>query len=186
MGSRYRSPFGSKLLDIPASIFKLRWHELSTLSAPQTLRDIEAYMADALEPEKLEAFAHLVECDLGYALYQAVEGTKVALSAQPEATFVFQDGPIDIRTQVSREDFSGWIGRELQILGDCVDGLLTQTGVEPPQVDRVFMTGGSSFIPAVRQLFVDRFGASKIRAGEELTSVATGLAVRAAQEGARG
>lgn len=181
LGSRYRSPFGNKVLEIPASIFKLRWHELSTLSTPQTLRDIEAYQADALEPHKLEAFAHLVEFDLGYALYQAVEQTKVHLSQQPEATFVFQDGPIDIQARVRREDFSLWIGRELQTLSECVDGLLEQTRVEPAQVDCVFMTGGSSFIPAVRQLFVDRFGADKIRAGEELTSVATGLAVRAAQ-----
>jgi hypothetical chaperone protein len=43
----------------------------------------------------------------------------------------------------------------------------------------VFLTGGSSFVPAVRRIFEDRFGASKLRFGGEFTSVASGLALRA-------
>jgi hypothetical chaperone protein len=46
-------------------------------------------------------------------------------------------------------------------------------------VDRVFLTGGSSFVPAVRRLFASRFGKDKIRGGHEFTSVAHGLALRA-------
>ena len=43
------------------------------------------------------------------------------------------------------------------------------------------MTGGSSFVPAVRAIFEQRFGAEKLRGGQELTSVASGLALRAAE-----
>jgi molecular chaperone DnaK (HSP70) len=46
-------------------------------------------------------------------------------------------------------------------------------------VQRVFMTGGTSFVPAVRRIFDERFGHEKIRAGGEMISVATGLALRA-------
>jgi len=45
------------------------------------------------------------------------------------------------------------------------------------------MTGGSSFVPAVRRIFDERFGREKIRAGGEMISVATGLALRAQEEG---
>jgi hypothetical chaperone protein len=47
-------------------------------------------------------------------------------------------------------------------------------------VDRVFMTGGSSLVPAVRALFEDRFGAARVVAGGEFVSVAEGLALMAA------
>jgi hypothetical chaperone protein len=47
------------------------------------------------------------------------------------------------------------------------------------EVDSVFMTGGTSFVPAVRLLFAEKFGADKLRGGGELTSVAEGLALRA-------
>ena len=40
----------------------------------------------------------------------------------------------------------------------------------------------SSFVPAVRRIFTDRFGAEKVTGGEELTSVATGLALRAREQ----
>ena len=64
----------------------------------------------------------------------------------------------------------------------CVDRLMSGSGLAFGEIDRVFLTGGSSFVPAVRQIFVDRFGAEKVTGGEELTSVATGLALRARAE----
>jgi hypothetical chaperone protein len=57
--------------------------------------------------------------------------------------------------------------------------LLSKTGIHPNEIDRVFLTGGSSFVPAVRRIFETRFGAPKIRTGDEFTSVARGLAMRA-------
>ena len=61
-----------------------------------------------------------------------------------------------------------------------MDSLLQRTSVARDDVDAVFLTGGSSFVPAVRRLFVSRFGEHKIRAGNEFTSVAMGLAWKAA------
>ena len=66
-------------------------------------------------------------------------------------------------------------------MADSVDRLLAKTGIPADSVDQVFMTGGTSFVPAVRKLFDDRFGAAKIRAGGEMISVATGLALMAAE-----
>ena len=44
-------------------------------------------------------------------------------------------------------------------------------------IDRVFLTGGSSLIPAIRAMFDRRFGAARIATGGELTSIAHGLAL---------
>ena len=63
----------------------------------------------------------------------------------------------------------------------CVDGLLARAGVSRGDVDQVFLTGGSSFVPAVRRIFATRFGEARLRAGGELVSVASGLALRAAR-----
>jgi len=46
-------------------------------------------------------------------------------------------------------------------------------------VEHVFLTGGSSLVPAVRAIFVQRFGATRIDTGAEFTSVARGLALSA-------
>ena len=47
----------------------------------------------------------------------------------------------------------------------------------PADIDRVFLTGGSSLIPAIRAMFDRRFGAERIATGGELTSIAHGLAL---------
>ena len=66
-----------------------------------------------------------------------------------------------------------------------MDDLLAASSVMPDQVDRVFLTGGSSFVPEIRTVFLRRFGRGKLRTGGELTSVASGLALRALElEGA--
>ena len=122
---------------------------------------------------------HLVEDDLGFALHGAIERAKRALSASAAAAFRFTDGGIDLASDVSRGDFELWIGSEVDAIGACVDGLLSASGLAPGDVATVFLTGGSSFVPAVRRIFADRFGAGRLRGGEELTTVATGLALRA-------
>jgi hypothetical chaperone protein len=62
-----------------------------------------------------------------------------------------------------------------------LDSVLERAGVSGKDVDRVFATGGSSLVPAVRERLAARFGAAKLEGGEELTSVAWGLAARARQ-----
>jgi hypothetical chaperone protein len=44
------------------------------------------------------------------------------------------------------------------------------------------MTGGSSFVPAIRRIFEQKFGDdTPIKAGDEFTSVAIGLAIKGAE-----
>lgn len=85
-----------------------------------------------------------------------------------------------LRAAVDRSSFEHWIESDLVQIAGCIDGLLSSSAAAPADVDAVFLTGGSSFVPAVRRIFESRFGVSKIRGGHEFTSVAMGLARRAA------
>jgi hypothetical chaperone protein len=111
-----------------------------------------------------------------------VQRTKFDLSAAAETEFSFATGPVTIRKKVTRADFEKWIAEELASIEQCVDRLMTASGLTSRDIDRVFLTGGSSFVPAVRQIFTERFGDEKVTGGEELTSVATGLALRAREQ----
>jgi hypothetical chaperone protein len=41
----------------------------------------------------------------------------------------------------------------------------------------VFLTGGTSFVPAVQRLFVERFGSAKLTSADQFESIALGLAL---------
>jgi hypothetical chaperone protein len=179
LGSTYRAMFGREL-EVPVWIYaKLRrWHHLSFLKTKKNLDLIEEIASQADEPEKIEALQHILEYDLGYHLYRAVERAKVALSASDSTEFDFADPPLKIAATITRAQFEAWISEETTAMEECVDRLLASTGIAAKDVDQVFMTGGTSFVPAVRRIFDERFGAEKIRAGGEMISVATGLALR--------
>ena len=180
-GAEFKSVF-DRVLPVPAWIYSHleRWHHLSFLRSPKTLQLLLDLRREAFEPEKLEALLHLVQRDLGFLLFRSVEATKRALSEGDEARFVFEHEDLRIDEPVTRSAFEGWIGEELDAMSACVDGLLRRARLRPDHVDRVFLTGGSSLVPAVRRIFAERFGEEKLRSGGELTSVASGLALRAA------
>ena len=183
MGGEYLSP-PNKFLPIPSWPYERleRWHYLSFLKSPPTLEMLERVRRTASTPERLEAFLLLIKNELGYQLHDAVQRTKFELSAAAVAEFAFESGPVTIRKAVTRVDFEKWIGEEIATMAACVDRLIAASGLAFADVDRVFLTGGSSFVPAVRRIFVDRFGDAKVTGGEELTSVATGLALRAREQ----
>lgn len=181
LGTTYHSMFG-KELPVPVWIYQrlLRWHHLSFLKTKKNMEMLESIASQATEDEPIRRLLHVLENDLGYHLYRAVERTKVALSSAEQALFTFSDEPLVIEAPVTRKAFEGWIEEDMTTMGDCVDRLLARVGVDRKDVNQVFMTGGSSFVPAVRRIFETRFGATKLRAGGEMISVASGLALRAA------
>lgn len=183
MGTTYRSLMGDKDLPVPVWIYSrlLRWHHLSFLKSKKNLEMLEGIASQAKDDKDIRALLHVLENDLGYHLYRAIEKTKVTLSSAEEAVFRFSDDPLEIEAPVTRREFESWIEEEMTKMAACVDRLLARAGVAPGDVDQVFMTGGSSFVPAVRRIFEARFGPAKLRTGGELVSVASGLALRAAQ-----
>ena len=168
---------------VPAWIYANleRWHYLSFLRTANVVEILKSARLRALEPEKIEALITLIDEDLGYHLHQAVQRVKFALSQTNTAEFHFQDGSMDLRIAITREAFEGWIADDLRAIRDCIDALLTNARVTRSQIDRVFLTGGTSLVPAVRRIFIERFGEDRIRTGDEFISVARGLALRAAE-----
>ncbi len=166
---------------VPAWIYANleRWHYLSFLRTHEVTEILRSARLRALEPEKIKALSTLIEEDLGYQLHQAVQRVKFELSHEESAVFRFRDGSMELEIPVTRTEFEGWIADELRSIERCVDELLETSGVSARDVDCVFLTGGSSFVPAVRRIFTKRFGESRIRSGNEFTSVAHGLALRA-------
>jgi hypothetical chaperone protein len=170
-----------KILTVPGWVYiKLeRWHHLSLLRARDVLAMLSGVHAQSLEPEKIAALIHFIKEDLGFHLHRAVQKVKNDLSIAPQAAFQFSDGFVDLAATVERASFEEWISDELEQIARCVDSLLASSGVLPKDVDMVFLTGGSSFVPAVRKIFETRFKKKRICGGNEFTSVARGLALKA-------
>ena len=161
-GSSYKA--FDNVLPIPNRYFTAfaRWEQLALLRASRDMRDIRGLVRTALEPAKLAALVEVLDHNHGYRLYQAVSRLKEALSADEEATFLFEAGSVRIERTVRRAEFES-----LDRAGAAAPSTRRSTrrwpapALGPEGVDRVFLTGGSSFVPAVRRLF-----ARALRGGE--------------------
>lgn len=177
-GDEYRVPMG-KDMPIPIEYFTsfANWHKLSLMRSPRVLRDIEEVARLAHRPEKLRNLLSLIKDESGYHLYQAVSRAKAELSRQEGTRLRFEHEDFTLDREIARAEFEGWIAPELAKLDACIQAVLDQAGMPASGIDRVFLTGGTSFVPAVRSLFERRFGAESLSAGGEFVSVAEGLAL---------
>jgi hypothetical chaperone protein len=176
-GSSYSS-FG-KVLPVPNRYYSTfaRWDQLALMRASRDMREIRSLVREAMEPEKIQRLVETLDENYGYQLYRAVSRLKEALSKEEAATFEFEAGTISLRGGVRRATFEGWIAPELAKIETAVDAALANANLGPDGVDRVFLTGGSSLVPAVRAIFHRRFDTAKIETGAELESIASGLAL---------
>lgn len=176
-GGSYRS-FG-KLLEIPGGYFAdfADWSRLAMMRNRRTLDELRRLQRDAVDPGPVGHMIALIEHEQGFPLYDAVGRLKRALSSEEQAEFRFTGGGVEITAEVRRADFELWIADDLRRIETAMDLALARANVAPEGVDRVFLTGGSSLIPAIRALFDRRFGVERIATGGELTSIAHGLAL---------
>ena len=176
-GGSYRS--FDKLLEIPGGYFSdfSDWSKLALMRNRRTLDALAKLQRSALDPDAIGRMITLVENELAYPLYEAVGQVKRALSSEAQAEFRFEGGGLNISRDISREDFESWIALDIARISASVDDALALAGKSAAQIDRVFLTGGSSLIPAIRRIFTERFGEERIADGGELTSIAHGLAL---------
>ncbi|NEJ71611.1 Hsp70 family protein [Rhizobium phaseoli] len=176
-GSHFKS--FDKILEVPSNYYSSfgRWNQLSIFKTTREFEDLKKLVRTSLEPEKLEIFIDLIDHDEGYPLYQAVSATKMALSAAEEAPFDFAPLGRSGHRSIRRSDFEGWIAEDLARIEGALDDLLDKTRTKPGEIDKVFLTGGTSFVPAVRRIFTERFERDRIESGGELLSIAHGLAL---------
>ena len=173
-----------KWLDLPGHYHAdfARWNRLAVMKTPETLKELERLAAAAEDPTGLERLIEVIEEDLGYPLYRAVSEVKTRLSSAEEAPLVFRHRGLVIEETVRRADFETWIADDLEKIDAACAAAIEASGLAPDEIDRVFLTGGTSFVPAVRRLFVDRFGETRIETGDQLLSIAYGLALIGAEE----
>jgi len=110
-------------------------------------------------------------------MFDQVEKAKIALSSAERAAVRLRGRDLAVEEPLSRDQFEHTIRAEAASIAACVDEALRLAQLAPAQVDAVIRTGGSSLIPLFQRLLAARFGADKLQAIDEFSSVTAGLAI---------
>ena len=175
-GSRYETPHGPS--EVPRWLYHklLRWNEIAFLKGRETRAFFESVERHSHSPESISALLRIVDEDLGYIMYRAVERAKRGLSVDETHPIEARDFEFPVAEVLSRSEFEAFSNDLITQIRGSLLGVMELAGVQAHQVDAVFLTGGTSHIPSVRRMFSSLFGEGKIRSGDNFTSVVDGLA----------
>ncbi len=157
------------------------WHRINVLYERKVVTEIRGLLRDSAEPEKIERLLNVLELRKGHELLGRVEQAKIALSGEMETRIDLADVVSELHLPVKRGELEAAIAAGLQRIEGRVAALLAEAGLSADEVDTVFITGGSSGIPAVRTAIMRGVPEARMIAGDAFGSVATGLALDAAR-----
>lgn len=180
--STFRS--GDKTLPVQSSLYSrfAQWNQLSIMRHTKDYADLQKLLHVSNQPELIRAFIEFLDADASYLLYRAVANVKAELSRADKGRFQLEAGALKLDRQITRAEFDGWIGQDVRDIQSSVDDALARASLRETGIDRVFLTGGTSYVPALRESFEARFGGEKIETGDQFVSIAHGLALIAQQD----
>ena len=114
--------------------------------------------------------------NLGYSLFQSVEKTKVELSSLPVSQFQYSKMDIEINDEVSIDQYNGIIQKDIKKISAYLDDFLLNHQIAVNDIDSLFLTGGTSMVAAIKDLFKTKFPNTPVHSGDNFISVAKGLA----------
>jgi hypothetical chaperone protein len=89
----------------------------------------------------------------------------------------FDRSGVRLDAPITRRDFERWIADDIARIKAAMERTMDTAGLDDAAIDAVFLTGGTSYVPAVKRLFTERFGEQRIHVGNAFQSVASGLAL---------
>jgi hypothetical chaperone protein len=171
--------YGPKGLRIPRNVFDelSDWHALGQMNRPEFLHYLAEVERTTRQPGQVRALRSLVGNNYGLRMFDQVEKAKIALSSVEQTAVRLKGRDLAVEEPLGREQFEHTIRAEAVAVGACVDEALRLAQLAPAQVDAVIRTGGSSLIPLFQRMLADKFGAGKLQAIDEFSSVTAGLAI---------
>jgi hypothetical chaperone protein len=167
-----------KMLNVPVSLFAniCSWEQMNFFNGQKIKNDLDNYYHYSKQDRKFKNLLTLTENNLGYSVFQAIERSKLELSNNPETQFSYSRMGIEIDEKVSIEDYDQIIQKDLSKISRYLDEFLTKNNILSDDIDSLFLTGGTSMVSAVRNLFNEKFPNKPIHSGDNFISVAKGLA----------
>ncbi len=175
--ANYKAFATEEWTEVPGSlIYTLsQWHRIPLLRTRQNRELIRIIKRTTDNPGAIQNLENIIEDNYGFSLFQAIEKAKCDLSAKECTSIRFQETDLDLDESLSKQEFEEINQTNFSKIEQCIDEVLSQCGLAAEQVDTVSLTGGTSKIPYIQNLFNNRFGGDKTVNNNAFTSVAHGL-----------
>jgi hypothetical chaperone protein len=177
----YGSTYGEKKLELPGAIFMdlSTWSRINFLYTKSSLAMIRSLRYEAAERDKLDRLLHVIEHRDGHRLIGKVEHAKIALTDAKSSQIDLAEFIPDLRIPLDRKKVAAAVEPGIARIGEAILATLKDAGLKPAAIDTVFLTGGSSLMPAVQDCVSRLLGRKDLAVGDMFGAVGKGLGLDA-------
>jgi len=152
------------------------WATINFAYTYKNERELAELVSLACEPDKVKRLLNVVRQRLGHRLAFAVEDAKIALSIEERAAVPLTFLEAGLAVTATRVDFNRAIEAMTDRLYKTASDCIAAAGLSPTAIDTIFLTGGSSRVPAVRGAIGRAAPSARLAGGsDDLLSVPLGL-----------
>jgi hypothetical chaperone protein len=180
----YKVPFGSNVLTMPRNLMERICSpaDISLLRKRDTMeffKNVRQWSIGDEDREKMDRLFTLINDQLGFSVFEEIEGTKRRLSESDQTLFNYNYPELKIEETVKRREFDQYVSERVNPIIESLDETVKKAGLSFDQIDLICCTGGTAKVPVIRDRLIERFGADKLREHNIFHSVVQGLAERA-------
>ena len=177
----YLTPTKDGKRNLPAGYFidLATWQRINMLYTNKAMADLRQIRYEAARPELVERMIDVVQHRQGHALAATVERAKIALTDTDRTAIeiTLTDGKLSL--PLTRAGFDAAILGAVVRVTEVIERTLKDAGVARSRITTLFLTGGSTAIPLMKQSVLDMFPHATVVEGDMFGSVGLGLALDA-------
>ncbi|WP_315706469.1 MULTISPECIES: Hsp70 family protein [unclassified Bradyrhizobium] len=177
----YGSPTADGKRSLPSLYYHelATWHRINQLYKKNVMPELRQIRYEAARRDLVDRFIALVEARQGHAVAIGVEEAKIALTRAETAVSALADHGAWAKFSFTRPAFDAAIADAVERIVATVQRLLKDARVAATDVTTIFLTGGSSMVPLLRQAILAPFPGARVAETDLLGSVGIGLALDA-------
>lgn len=157
------------------------WQRINFLYDHKTFSDLKVLRREAKKPQLIERLLKVLELREGHRLALGVEEAKVTLSDHTQAEMHLDFIEANLTASMSRDDLVDALSDGTERVKKVISEAITSAGVKADAISVVFLTGGSTKVPYIRDSLTAMVPNARIIDGDAFGSVGIGLALEAHQ-----
>ncbi|WP_373235633.1 Hsp70 family protein [Cohaesibacter celericrescens] len=177
----YQSPMHKEGRLMPVGYYHdlATWQKINSLYDHKTRTDLRYLRREAKEPHLIDRLLQLLDLREGHHLALGVENCKVTLSHQNETDMALDFIEKDLSAFMTQDHLIDALKDGTEQVRQTIAEALNAAGLAGEDISIVFLTGGSTKIPHVRESLTAMAPNATIIDGDAFGSVGIGLALEA-------
>jgi hypothetical chaperone protein len=155
------------------------WSKISFLYSQKVMSVLRSIRHDAARQDLVDRLIDVIHHQEGHRIIDSVERAKIHLSEAPSTNVDLKDMESGLQVPVDRDGFESTIAPGLVRIEKAIAETAADAGLDRNAIQAVFLTGGSSAIPIVRDKISQFFPDAELKDGDMFGSVGKGLGLDA-------